>query len=62
MYVDYRNWRPPEPWKPERPKRRLTKRQEKTIVGIVGFNILMLLFGPLAGFTLFDAAWALFTR
>ncbi|MBB3996842.1 hypothetical protein [Aureimonas pseudogalii] len=61
MYVDFRNdGPPPEPWKPERPKARLTGRQEKLLVWIVCFNLLMLFLGPLAGVTLLDAVIAYF--
>jgi hypothetical protein len=59
MYVDFRNdWPPPEPLKPERPKRRLNKRQETVVLCIIGFNLLMLIVGPLAGATLFEAVIA----
>ena len=61
MFLDLRDqWPPPEPWKPERPRRKLTKREETAIAWIVCVNLLMLLFGPIAGATLFDAVAALF--
>ncbi|WP_375394820.1 hypothetical protein [uncultured Sphingomonas sp.] len=60
MFVDFRNaWPPPEPWPPKRPPRHVTKRRERMIGWIVGLNLLMLLVGPLAGATIFDAIVAL---
>ena len=60
MYVDFRDDRPfPEPWKPEKPKRRLSKRQEDIVAWVIGLNLLMLLLAPLAGFTVIDAIIAL---
>ncbi|WP_174287113.1 hypothetical protein [Sphingomonas bacterium] len=60
MFVDFNNaWPPPEPWQPKRPPRRVTKRQERMIGWIVGLNLLMLLVGPFAGATIFDAIFAL---
>ena len=59
MYVDFRDdWPPLDPLKPERPKRCLSKRQETVVLCIVGFNLLMLVVGPLAGATLFEAVIA----
>ncbi|WP_294351992.1 hypothetical protein [uncultured Sphingomonas sp.] len=59
MFVDNRDWPPPAPWQPERPTRRLTIRQAQVMRNIVVFNLVMLIFGPLAGVTLFDAVAAL---
>lgn len=58
MFVDNRNWPPPPPWQPERPVRRLTVKQARVMRNIVVFNLLMLIFGPLAGVTLLDAVVA----
>lgn len=58
MFVDNRGWPPPAPWQPERPIRRLTIRQARVMRNIVVFNLLMLIFGPLAGVTLLDAVAA----
>ncbi|WP_182085303.1 hypothetical protein [Aureimonas sp. ME7] len=59
MFLDVHDRSLPEPWKPERPKPRLTKRQESALAWIVGLNLLMLLLGPIAGTTVIDAVWAL---
>ncbi len=60
MFVDFNNaFPPPEPWKPERPASRVTKRQERTIGWIIGLNLVLLLVGPFAGATIFDAVMAL---
>jgi len=60
MFVDYRNWRPPEPIEPAPQRPRLTRQQEKRLIWAVGLNLLMLFLGPLAGVTMFDALAALF--
>lgn len=62
MFVDSENRRLPEPWRPQPPKPRLTARQQKVMVWIIGFNVVMLLFGPLAGTTLLQAIWAALTN
>ncbi|MGI4733158.1 MAG: hypothetical protein ACRYFW_15640 [Janthinobacterium lividum] len=40
----------------------MTPRQERLIAWIIGFNLLMLLFGPLAGATVFEGIMALLRR
>lgn len=62
IFVDYENRRLPEPWQPPRRRPRLTSGQQKAMVWIVGFNVVMLLFGPLAGTTLLQALWVSLTR
>lgn len=58
MFVDYRNWRPPEPL-PEPPgPPKLTRAQEKTLMWAIGLNVAMLFLAPLAGVTIFQAFWA----
>ena len=55
MFVDFHNrWPPPEPWEPPPPPR-ITPRGERLVAWIIGLNLLMLVFGPLAGATLIDA-------
>jgi len=64
MFLDLNNdWTPPEPWNPP-PRRqpRLSKRKEGLVIGLVGFNVLMLLLAPIAGMTFFDIAIALWSR
>ena len=62
MFVDFQNeWTPPERPEPT-PAPRQNKRAESVTAWIIGFNLLMLLVGPLAGATLFDAVAALFRR
>jgi hypothetical protein len=55
MFMDFRGDWPPqwEPTPPE-PPRRLSKQGQRVVGGLVGFNILLLLFGPIAGATLLD--------
>jgi hypothetical protein len=63
MFVDLPNgWPPPEPSRPRRPNPRLTPREQKVMGWIIGFNIVMLLLGPIAGTTLFDAVLAMLGR
>lgn len=62
MFVDDENRRLPEPWEPPRPEPRLTAGEQKVMMWIIGFNVAMLLFGPLAGTTLLQAMWALLAR
>ncbi len=59
MFVDYRNWRPPEPAEPQPSRPRLTRTQEKRLIWAIGLNLLMLFLGPLAGVTMFDVFVAL---
>ncbi|GHH14799.1 hypothetical protein E2E30_00785 [Sphingomonas sp. AAP5] len=60
MFVDFQNqWSPPEPPAPK-PAPRQNKRAESITAWIIGFNLVMLLVGPLAGATLFDAVVAMF--
>lgn len=62
MFVDFHNqWLPPEPPAPKPVPPRNT-RAESIAGWVIGFNLLMLLVGPLAGATLFDAVIALFKR
>lgn len=56
MFVDLPHyWSPPEGPQPEKMKPRLTKRQEKALGLIIGFNVLMLLLGPIAGTSVLQA-------
>lgn len=60
MFVDFREpWPPPEPWQPKPPPPRISRRGESVLAWILGFNLLMLLLGPLAGATVIDAVIAL---
>ncbi|MEG3177361.1 hypothetical protein U1872_14055 [Sphingomonas sp. RB3P16] len=59
MFVDFQNeWFPSEPPQPLPPPPR-NERAEKVTAWIIGFNLVMLLVGPLAGATLFDAVAAM---
>ena len=60
MFVDFSNqWSMPE--RPDRtpPRPRITRRQERTIAWILGINLAMLVLGPFAGATIFDAVAAM---
>lgn len=62
MFVDFeQGWPPPERREPD-PAPRQNKRSETVAAWIIGFNLVMLLVGPLAGATIFDAIVALFKR
>jgi hypothetical protein len=59
MFVDLPHyWSPPEPPRRRQPPK-LTKRQEKVLGWIIGFNLVMLFVAPLAGVTMFDVVLAL---
>jgi hypothetical protein len=63
MFVDFQNgWPPPDPWEPKPAPPRMSKRAETLTTWIIGFNLVMLLVGPFAGATVFDAVMALFHR
>ncbi|QTL04561.1 hypothetical protein J5J86_04280 [Aquabacter sp. L1I39] len=52
MFLDEKMLGPrPEP-RPERPHRRLSAREERVLLAILGFNILMLLAAPIGGATI----------
>lgn len=55
MFMDFRGDWPPQ-WEPEPPRRpaRLTPRGQKVVGAVVGVNLLLLVFGPLAGATVLD--------
>ncbi|GAA3723252.1 MULTISPECIES: hypothetical protein [Sphingomonas] len=60
MFLDTRDpWPPAEPWRPAPPAPRLTKRGERVVGWVIGFNLLMLLVGPLAGSSVIDAVMAI---
>jgi len=62
MFMDYRGEWPPhwEPTPPE-PPRRLSRRGQKVVGSLVGLNVILLLFAPIAGGTVLDPiiAWLL---
>lgn len=62
MFLDTKNLGPrPEPL-PERPRPKLSPRQEKTLVWILTFNLLLMLIAPIGGATVINGIVALFTR
>ncbi len=60
MFVDFRDQPPPPPWQPRRARPRLTRRQEKTLAAIIGFNVILLIVAPIGGATLIGALAMLF--
>ncbi|GAA0668856.1 hypothetical protein FHT00_000370 [Sphingomonas insulae] len=60
MFVDFRDQPPPPRWEPKRRRPPLTARQRNVVGTIAIFNLVMLVCGPLAGATLFQAIPALF--
>ncbi|WP_279480648.1 hypothetical protein [Aureimonas sp. SK2] len=56
MFLEYRNWRPPEPI---RPAPRISPRGERVLLWIVALNAAMLLLGPLAGTSVVQGLWTL---
>jgi len=55
MFLDLKNYTPPPdpPGEPGRPS--LTPRQQKTLMAIIGFNILLLFIAPIGGATIIAA-------
>lgn len=56
MYVDG-GWKPPQ--EPPSRKPRLTKRQERVLVGLIAMNALFLLIAPIGGATVIHALLAM---
>ncbi len=59
MFVgDYSQWLPPPPEEPP-PRPRLTPRQERLLMRILAFNIVLLVVAPIGGATVLQAiaAW-----
>ncbi|MDE1158497.1 MAG: hypothetical protein PW791_09490 [Neorhizobium sp.] len=52
----------PRPQKPEPPARRLTPAQERLVVWVLGFNVLMLVLGPFCGSSVVEAVLSLIQR
>jgi len=60
MFVDFRDQPPPPRWEPKPRRPPLTARQRRAVELIALLNLVMLVCGPLAGATLFQAIPALF--
>ena len=56
MYAEG-GWEPP--WEPPPRKPRLTKRQERVLIGLIAFNALLLLLAPISGSTVIHAILAI---
>ena len=54
-------WEPPPPWQPPR-KSRVTKKQERAILWLIGLNALLLLVAPIGGATVIQAIVTIFSR
>ena len=62
MYFDRGGGRAPPPqWQPPRGSR-VTKKQERAILWLVGLNALLLLIAPIGGATIVQAILALWSR
>ncbi len=51
-------WKPP-PWRPPPRKPRVTKKQERVILWLVGVNVLFLLIAPIGGVTIVETVISL---
>lgn len=60
MFMDFRDQPPPPRWEPKPRRPPLSPRERKAVKTILLFNVAMLVCGPLAGATLFQAIPALF--
>ena len=54
-------WEPPPPWQPPR-RSRLTRRQQRVMLWLIGLNVFLLLVAPIGGATIIQAVAALFGR
>ncbi|CCD86052.1 conserved protein of unknown function [Bradyrhizobium sp. ORS 285] len=61
MFVDLPAYWPDDP-KPERPKRRISARGEKVLIGLLGFNMVLLVVAPVGGVTLIHWLIAVLAR
>ncbi|RIY02526.1 hypothetical protein D3218_03910 [Aureimonas flava] len=59
MFLEYRDWRPPEP---RRPAPRMSPRGERVLLWILALNLALLLVAPLAGTSVVEGLWALVAR
>jgi hypothetical protein len=61
MFVDFNDRPPPPRWepRPEPQRPRLTRRQERVLLWLVGLNLLALFVAPIAGGTVLMAVAAL---
>ncbi len=58
MYLD-EAWRPSGEPPPREPRPRLTKRQERVVLWLLGVNVLLLLIAPIGGTTIVQAIVAM---
>ena len=61
MFVDFQDW-PPPPSDPEpRPEpRRMTPRDERVLLWLIGANLVLVALAPIAGGSVLQLVWALF--
>ena len=59
MYFERGGGGPPPPWQPPR-RPRVTKKQERAILWLIGLNALLLLVAPIGGATIIEAVIKLF--
>jgi hypothetical protein len=60
MFLDLNNYTPPPEPPADRGQEPLTPRQQKTLIWIVGLNLLLLFVAPIGGATIISAMIALF--
>jgi len=62
MFHDANAWPPPpDGYQPPRPPTRLTRSQERVMLGTIGVFLLVMFIGPLAGSSVVDALIAVFS-
>ncbi|WP_294325227.1 hypothetical protein [uncultured Sphingomonas sp.] len=62
MFYDSNAWPPPpDGYEPPRPPARLTRPQERVMIGSIGLFLLVMFFGPLAGSSVIAGLIAVFS-
>ena len=62
MFVEGGGGWTPRPWEPPPRRPRMTKRQERVLLWILGFNAVLLLVAPIGGATVVQALVAVFAH
>jgi hypothetical protein len=60
MFLQHDDWPPPPRWEPEPPRPpRISARDERVLLWLVGVNLAMLFLAPIAGGSVLQLIWML---